>query len=237
MTEPLRAPDMASLFNALQGHYALLKPDAGFAVVAISDSLLAIMHNRRQDVLGRPVLSLFGGNATDRPGHGARILRSSLEKVLYRREADCLPAMRIDLPGADGDDDAEAHYLTLSNSPVVDLAGRLTGILLHAENIGMLMRAEQARHADEALNRQILDSARDFAIIGTDLEGQVTFWNEGASRVLGWSEAEMLGQTAACIFTPEDLAQDVPSADMRKALEDGHASDERWHVRRNGRRI
>jgi PAS domain S-box-containing protein len=89
----------------------------------------------------------------------------------------------------------------------------------------------------DALHRQICNSARDFAIIGTDLQGRVTFWNEGASRVLGWSEADMLGQESACIFTPEDLAQQQPAAEMRMALEYGHASDERWHVRRDGRRI
>ena len=99
------------------------------------------------------------------------------------------------------------------------------------------MRKPDMAPAFDALNRQIFNSARDFAIIGTDLQGRVTFWSEGASRVLGWSEAEMLGQPSACIFTPDDLAAQQPAIDMRMALEYGHAGGERWHVRRDGRRI
>ena len=45
---------------------------------------------------------------------------------------------------------------------------------------------------------------RDFAIIGTSLEGRITFWNEGASRVLGWSEAELVGRTPPFPYWPEE---------------------------------
>ncbi len=229
MTEPLRKPEMAPVFDALQGHYALLSPDSGFTVVAISDSLLEMMHGSREAVLGQPILPLLAAEPE------ARIMRTSLEKVLNRHEADSLPAMRVELPGTGGHDGAQ-HW-AFCNTPVFDQSGQLGGILLHAENVSRLLHAEQGREADEALHRQILNSARDFAIIGTSLEGRVTFWNEGASRVLGWSEPEMLGQESACIFTPEDLAAAQPALDRRVALERGYASDERWHARRDGRRI
>jgi PAS domain S-box-containing protein len=229
MTEPLRKPEMAPVFDALRGHYALLSPDSGFSVVAISDSLLEMMHGNREAVLGQPILPLIAA------GHEARAMRISLEKVLDRHEADSLPAMRVALPGT-GSHDGAQHW-AICNTPVFDQSGGLGGILLHAENVSRLLHAEQGREADEALHRQILNSARDFAIIGTSLEGRVTFWNEGASRVLGWSEAEMLGQESARIFTPEDLAAAQPALDRRVALKHGYASDERWHVRRDGRRI
>jgi len=225
----MRKPEIAPVFDALQGHYALVSPDNDFEVVAISDKLLAMMDGKRDAVIGQPVLTLFTA------GHDVRAMRISLEKVLNHHEADSLPAMRLDLGGAGGH--GAAHHWTFCNTPVFDQPGQLGGILLHAENVSRLLHAEQGREADEALNRQILDSARDFAIIGTDLEGRVTFWNEGASRVLGWSEAEMLGQESARIFTPEDLAEAQPALDRQTALEHGYASDERWHVRRDGRRI
>ena len=229
MKEPLREPEMALPFDALQGHYALLSPDDGFSVVAISDGLLEMMQGNRETVLGQPILSLLA------TGHDIRAMRNSLERVLSDHEPDSLPAMRVDLPGLGAD--GKTHHWTFCNTPVLDQSGQLGGILLHAENVSRLLHAEQGREAEEALHRQILNSARDFAIIGTSLEGRVTFWNEGASRVLGWSEAEMLGQESACIFTPEDLAAAQPALDRRVALEHGYASDERWHVRRDGRRI
>lgn len=235
MIEPRRKPDMASVFDALPGNYALLTPSADFSVVAASDSLLRLMGTTRPAALGRPVFSLFAADAANAPATGAHTMRRSLEDVLQSRQVDCLPTLRFDLPGADGQ--REEHFWAFCNTPVVDETGALTGILLHAENVTRLQRAEEARKADEALNRQILNSARDFAIIGTGLDGRITCWNEGACRVLGARESDMLGRTFDCFFTPEDLAQGRPATEMRRSLQNGHASDERWHVRRDGRRF
>ena len=93
------------------------------------------------------------------------------------------------------------------------------------------------REGADALPRRTLDSAADFAIVTTDLDGRVIGWNRGAEAVLGWSEVEMLGQPADHIFTPEDQAAGVPEAEMRTAAERGRAADERWHLRRDGSRL
>jgi len=98
-----------------------------------------------------------------------------------------------------------------------------------------LLRAEQAQ--SQALRRQILDSATDFAVVSTDLEGRITGWNTGAENILGWSEAEVLGGTAHCFFTPEDREAGVPRAEMRGAVRKGDAIDERWHQRKDGSRF
>ena len=60
------------------------------------------------------------------------------------------------------------------------------------------MSTEHRSEADDlspAEWRQIVDSAIDTAIISTDRQGRVTSWNEGAHRILGWTEAEMIGQS------------------------------------------
>ncbi|MBR1208783.1 MULTISPECIES: PAS domain-containing protein [unclassified Bradyrhizobium] len=48
--------------------------------------------------------------------------------------------------------------------------------------------------------RQIVQSATDTAIITTNQAGLVTSWNQGAFRLLGWTEEKMLGQTLARLF-------------------------------------
>ncbi|MFT8246232.1 PAS domain S-box protein [Roseomonas sp. BN140053] len=88
-----------------------------------------------------------------------------------------------------------------------------------------------------ALQQQTLNSVTDYAIISTDPQGRVSGWNTGAENVLGWTEAEMLGQPTERFFTPEDRAAGRPAAEMREALESGRGSDERWHVRADGRRF
>jgi PAS domain S-box-containing protein len=85
--------------------------------------------------------------------------------------------------------------------------------------------------------RQIVESAVDYAIVGADLQGRVLSWNEGAHRVLGWTEEEMLGQTVHRFFTPEDVASGAVEREMENAQARGRASDERWHQRKSGERF
>jgi PAS domain S-box-containing protein len=95
--------------------------------------------------------------------------------------------------------------------------------------------ARQARA--EALHRQTLLSVTDFAIISTDLQGVALGWNPGASKLMGWTEEEMVGRSTDRIFTPEDREQGAPEAERARALRDGRAIDERWHMRRDGSRF
>jgi PAS domain S-box-containing protein len=90
------------------------------------------------------------------------------------------------------------------------------------------------QHRTHTLNRQILNSAIDYAIISMDLQGKVLSWNSGAQNVLGWTEEDMLGQLTERIFLPEDIAADAPLKEREIALRDGCAMDERWHVRKSG---
>jgi PAS domain S-box-containing protein len=80
----------------------------------------------------------------------------------------------------------------------------------------------------------LLDSATDYAIIAMDLDGLVTSWNEGARRILGWTEEEMIGQPASVFFTLEDRQKGTQLAEMQSALDHGRGNDERWHQKKDG---
>ncbi|VIO77852.1 Sensor protein FixL [Bradyrhizobium ivorense] len=53
------------------------------------------------------------------------------------------------------------------------------------------------------LGKALLGSASD-AIVATDKDGLVTFWNPGAERVFGFSAAEVVGQSLDLII-PQNL--------------------------------
>lgn len=97
--------------------------------------------------------------------------------------------------------------------------------------------AEGLLREREAYNRQILDSAIDYGIVASDLDGRITLWNAGAMAMLGWTEAEMLDRPIDLFFTPEDRAAGRPAAKRREALETGRAHDARWHLRKSGERL
>jgi PAS domain S-box-containing protein len=83
--------------------------------------------------------------------------------------------------------------------------------------------------------RQIVDSAADTAIISTDDQGRITSWNTGASRILGWTEAEMLGETLDRLFTAEDRERGLLRNEMAAAAAEGHGGgEEGWRLRKDG---
>ena len=90
---------------------------------------------------------------------------------------------------------------------------------------------------DGGFLRAILESSTDYAIVATDLSGHVTSWNEGARRIMGWTESEMLGERVHRFFTPEDVKNGQPDREMDGVIENGRATDERWHVRSDGSRF
>ena len=88
------------------------------------------------------------------------------------------------------------------------------------------------QRANAAFNRQIIDSATDYAIIATDLNGRVIRWNAGAETVLGWRERDMLGHTIERIWPPDDGV-----ASIRPGLDARWDDRQRWLMRQDGRRF
>jgi PAS domain S-box-containing protein len=87
--------------------------------------------------------------------------------------------------------------------------------------------------SDELL-RLMVDSATDYAIFSIDPGGIVTSWNSGAERLLGYTEAEILGHSADVLFPPEEGGSAAAEQERHQALQTGRAEDERWQMRRDG---
>lgn len=99
----------------------------------------------------------------------------------------------------------------------------------------------RVRHAalgtSEARYRLAVESATDYAIFTIDLAGRITGWNSGAQNLLGWSDDEVVGRPANVIFTPEDDRDAIAEREMRLAVSEGRADDNRWHRRKDGSRF
>jgi PAS domain S-box-containing protein len=98
-------------------------------------------------------------------------------------------------------------------------------------------RAEEALRHQETRLRLILESAKDYAIFTMNLRGRITSWNSGAKRLLGYEEAEIVGESGHIIFTPEDIALGEHDKELQIALTRGRKENERWHVRKDRSRF
>jgi PAS domain S-box-containing protein len=111
------------------------------------------------------------------------------------------------------------------------------GLSIYFRDISERKQSEEALRTSEERFHLLLENVKDYAIFFLDTERRITRWNLGAERILGYQEAEILGQSASIIFTPEDRQQGADKREIDKAEAEGRAENERWHVRKDGSRF
>ncbi|MEA3187238.1 MAG: two-component system, chemotaxis family, CheB/CheR fusion protein [Chthoniobacter sp.] len=113
----------------------------------------------------------------------------------------------------------------------------IAGAVLTFVDITDLRQVQSALQESEGRLALIIENAREYAIFSTNPEMIVTSWNPGAERLLGYHEKEIIGKSADLIFTPEDRVVGAPEAEKEQAVAEGRATDERWHLRKDGTRF
>ena len=92
----------------------------------------------------------------------------------------------------------------------------------------------QAIRQSEERFRLIVESLQDYAVFMMNPEGQVTLWNRGAERIWGWEQGEVLGQSFARFYSPEDPSCHQPGQTLRQTIAHGRHEKEGWRNRKDG---
>lgn len=182
-------PDDADLVRELiQSEW----PDCQITAVASRFAFLGELHMTRYDL----ILSDFRLTAA---------LNGMEALQLAQERAPETPF--IFLSGTIGEDRAiEALQSGAQDYVLKDRMKRLNAAIARA-----LRESEERRRRREAESRirelaQFLNQARE-AIIVSDLNGRITFWNNGAERLSGWSARDALERSHADLFGPAIAAQ------------------------------
>jgi PAS domain S-box-containing protein len=94
-------------------------------------------------------------------------------------------------------------------------------------------RADRRRTGDQLAMQAHLLRAVAQAVVATDLDGRVTYWNDAAERIYGWTATEAMGRDLSELMGTGAAA--LPSADIRARLRSGQVwSGERVVIRRDG---
>ncbi|MEX2262582.1 MAG: PAS domain S-box protein [Bryobacteraceae bacterium] len=128
------------------------------------------------------------------------------------------------------------HWVLDKGVPQLDQKGEILGFAGLCIDIHARKQTERKLRESDDRYRMLLENLKDYAVFTTDREGRIITWNAGAERIVGYPESEIIGQPLEIIFTPEDRANNIPNKEVRRAIAAGSAEDERWHVRKDGRR-
>jgi PAS domain S-box-containing protein len=77
---------------------------------------------------------------------------------------------------------------------------------------------------------QIIDSLQDYSIFTLDKDFNINSWSSGSTKIFGYETDEVIGESFDIIFTDEDLKSGIPKREIETALEEGRATDNRWHI-------
>lgn len=81
----------------------------------------------------------------------------------------------------------------------------------------------------------VMNSLQDYSIITMDKNMVINCWCAGSTNVFGYLPEEVIGKHSELIYNEEDKKSGVPLKEMGKALREGKASDNRWHVNKEGK--
>jgi PAS domain S-box-containing protein len=97
--------------------------------------------------------------------------------------------------------DESVRYVEAQNSVVRDAAHRISQVLIVARDV------TERRAASDQIRQQaeLLDRAQD-AILMRDLDDRITYWNQSAGRIYGWTVAEAKGRPTTALWN-EDPAE------------------------------
>src|SRR5215204_5153243 len=95
---------------------------------------------------------------------------------------------------------------------------------------------ESLRESEERF-RLMVEGVKDYAIFMLDPGGCVTTWNDGAERIEGYGEEEIVGRHFSSFYPDEDVERGHPEDVLRAALAEGRYVEEEPKVRQDGSRF
>lgn len=81
---------------------------------------------------------------------------------------------------------------------------------------------------------QVIDSLPDYSIFTVDKDLKINSWSSGSTQLFQYGVEEIMGKDFDIIFTEEDKKNGLPKLEIAKALKEGKAADNRWHIRKDG---
>jgi PAS domain S-box-containing protein len=144
--------------------------------------------------------------------------------------------------------DGSEFDVEISLSPVATVDGMLVLSAIRDISDRKRIEAELRRAHHELDNRTtqeigeyrarlaaIIDSSED-AIIGKDLDGNITAWNRGAQRMYGYGPEEAIGQNIS-LLTPKDRPDEIPHILERIRRGEYITHYESVRITKDGRRL
>ncbi|RMQ42654.1 Biofilm dispersion protein BdlA [Pseudomonas cichorii] len=189
------------LLKAIDRSMATIEFDLTGVVLSANDNFLKTMHYQREQVVGKEHRIFCLPEYARSPEYArlwSRLRAGEFVSETFRRVAG----------------NGQTVWLEASYNPVKDSSGKTVKIVKYALDITAKVQADS-----EAKNKlQALDRA--MAVIEFDLEGRILCANDNLTRLMGYSEKELVGKNHR-MLCPQEISSSSEYADFWKRLNKG----------------
>ena len=112
------------------------------------------------------------------------------------------------------------------------------GHLLPDRNLLVLRDKTDDADADKDFSPNAIFSwAKDYALFLLNVDGQIVAWYSGAERIYHYKRDEIIGEHLSILYPNEDKLRGTIRGNLKRAGDEGHFSDEGWHLRKDASRF
>jgi PAS domain S-box-containing protein len=130
--------------------------------------------------------------------------------------------------------DGTKFWANVLITAVRDSEGKLLGFSKVTRDLTERKLYEESLRRSEERFRLMIGEVKDYAILMLDPTGHVMTWNEGARRLKGYREEEIIGQHFSKFYLPEEVKNGRPEWKLEQAAIIGRIEDEGWRLRKDG---
>jgi PAS domain S-box-containing protein len=201
--------------------YAIFALDLDGNVLSWSGGAEQVQGYAREEVIGRHFSTFYPSDQVE-AGSPERDLE------IARREG------RAEAEGWRVRADGSRFWANVVVTALRDTDGTLIGFAAVARDLSERRQTEERLRESEQRFRILVEGVHDYAIFMLGTDGTVVSWNDGARRIKGWLDEEIIGRHFSAFYPEPDVRSGKPGRALKIAATDGTYEEEGIRVRKDG---
>lgn len=226
--QTLRESEQKLKYHFENSPLAIIEWDTLYKVLQWSKEAERIFGWKKEEVIGKGIDELKMVFEEDLP-----ILIRTMERLSGGKERTVASSNR------NYSKNGSIIYCNWYNSILTDNNGKMTSVLSLVEDFTERKQQELKLKESEEKYKELVENARS-VIIKLDTEGRITFFNEYAEHLFGFTEEEIIGRNVIDTIVPKI---DAEGTEMEPILEDLYKNPDHYqlnineNIKKNGERI
>ena len=160
-----------------------------------------------------------------------RIIGSTLDDLIVSGVKPFIPE-RWKYYLEEGEQGSTAQLLNPDGTPR-DVEFSAKANVLPDRHLLVLRDKTDAAAGQHPTGKDIPSWVKDYALFLLDVDGQIVAWYAGAKRIYHYNAGEVAGQHLSIFYPDEDDLHVRITNNLKRADDEGHFSDEGWHLRKD----